>query len=442
MPEPITAAWFAEKIGDRSAIGLSLETRALIRAGALPVGTRLPPVRDLALELGVSPATVSAAWTDLRRLGILSGRGRSGMWVTGERTMTAPTRFASIGNFGAGALDLSLAVPDRALLPPLAAALAHGAGAAGLNSYVREPILPELAEALAPTWPSAPEAMLATNGGYSAVYTVLQALSLTGARVAVEDPTAIRHLDILENIGAIILPVACDDEGPLPGALAAALAQRPVLFLYQPRLNSVTGRTLSPARMAALGELLADTDTLVLEDDGLGDLAAVPPQSLGARFPDRVIHVLSFAKTLGPDLRLAVLSGPADIVAQVKAYRSFSSGWTSRILQGAAAWLLRDPATRDIVVTARETYAARNAALEAAGRAAGLDHGFGTGLSAWVPVASESFAMVTLAARNIAVGPGQRHSLRQVSAIRMGSGLVAGDYERIAEALALAARDG
>ncbi|MEI4488287.1 PLP-dependent aminotransferase family protein [Frigidibacter sp. MR17.14] len=441
MSDPITAAWFAEKIGDTSANGLSLETRALIRAGALPVGTRLPPVRDLALELGISPATISAAWSDLRRLGILSGRGRGGMWVTGERTMTAPTRFGNIGNFGPSALDLTLAVPDRSLLPPLGAAMAHGVAVDGLNSYAREPILPELAEALAPIWPYEPEAMLATNGGYSAVYTVLQALSLAGARVAVEDPTAIRHLDILENIGAIILPVQCDAEGPRPDSLAQVLAQKPVLFLYQPRLNAVTGRCVSPARLAVLGDLLAASDALILEDDGLGDLAAVPPQSLGGRFPDRVIHVLSFAKTLAPDLRLAVLSGTRGLVAQVKAYRSFSSGWTSRILQGAAAWLLRDAATQAQVAAARAAYGERNARLEAAARNHGLEHDFGRGLSTWLPVASESFAIVTLAARNIAVSPGQRHSVRRVSHIRFASGMVAQDHERIAEALALAAAD-
>jgi len=67
MDDLYSAKWLAEKIGDRSIRGIALETSALIRAGVLPVGTRLPSIRDLAYELEISPATLSEAWADLRR---------------------------------------------------------------------------------------------------------------------------------------------------------------------------------------------------------------------------------------------------------------------------------------------------------------------------------------------------------------------------------------
>ncbi len=60
--------------------------------------------------------------------------------------------------------------------------------------------------------------MLATNGGYNAVYTLIQALVMPGASVAIEDPTAMRLLDILEDRGVQIIPVQCDREGPLPSS--------------------------------------------------------------------------------------------------------------------------------------------------------------------------------------------------------------------------------
>src|SRR5690606_38357675 len=124
-------------------------------------------------------------------------------------------------------LDLSLAVPDRSLLPPLAEVLAHGARAENLNSYERTAILAELKAAVAPNWPYRPETLLATNGGFNAVYAALHALVMPGAAVAIEDPTAMRLLDIIEDLGAEILPVACDEDGPRPDSLAAALARRP-----------------------------------------------------------------------------------------------------------------------------------------------------------------------------------------------------------------------
>ena len=117
-------------------------------------------------------------------------------------------------------LDLTSAVPDAALLPPLAEAMAYGASAENLNSYERSRILPEFEEAVRKTWPYEPEAFLATNGGYNAVYTLIQALVMPGASVAIEDPTAMRLLDILEDLGVQIIPVQCDREGPLPDSLS------------------------------------------------------------------------------------------------------------------------------------------------------------------------------------------------------------------------------
>jgi DNA-binding transcriptional MocR family regulator len=439
MSERFDAQWFADRLGNRTIKGIARETSALIRNGALPVGAKLPPVRDLAHALGVSPATVSHAWSELRRHKIIGGRGRSGAYVAGNRFAARPERHMSWGNYGPDVLNLSSAVPDHALLPPLGEALAHGAGAHNINSYERVRILPELEAAARRSWPYEPGALLATNGGYNAVYTLLHALVPSGAPVAIENPTALRLLDILEDLDVPILPVDCDAEGPLPAALAEALEQKPMVFLFQPRVHAVTGTTVSARRLEALGDLLEGRDILILEDDGVGDVGDVPRISLGQRFPDRVIHVLSYSKTLGPDLRLAVLSSSASIVEQVQSYRMFSSGWTSRILQSAAAWLLDDAATGALVGQARAVYARRRQRLaeELARRGVVIEPGFG--LSVFVPVASEPYAIVTLASRGIAVHPGEKYSIGPTHAIRVATSILGeADVARVAEAIALA----
>ncbi|MGO7032452.1 GntR family transcriptional regulator, partial [Rhizobium ruizarguesonis] len=183
MGDTVDASWFAEKIADRSIRGIALETSALIRAGVLPIGTRLPAIRDIAYELHVSPATISEAWSDLRRQKIISGRGRNGTWVSGDRFVAKPERLASSGNYRAGVLDLTLAGPDAALLPRLAEAMAYGASVDDLNSYERSRIVPELKDAVSERWPYEAEAFLATNGGYNAVYTILHALVSPGSSV-------------------------------------------------------------------------------------------------------------------------------------------------------------------------------------------------------------------------------------------------------------------
>ncbi|TIQ37206.1 MAG: PLP-dependent aminotransferase family protein [Mesorhizobium sp.] len=440
MPKTIDAGWFAERLGDRTMRGIARETGALIRSGALPVGSKLPPVRELAFMLGVSPATVSQAWSELRRYKIIGGRGRNGAWVMGDRFAARPERHLSVGNYGPSVLNLAIAEPDVALLPPLGAALAHGARAENLNSYERVRILPELEAAVRPSWPYDPGAFLATNGGYNAIYTLLHALVPPGAPVAIEDPTALRLLDILEDLDVPILPVECDSEGLLPHSLAEVLRQRPVAFLFQPRVHSVTGARMSAARLEVVGDMLAGTDMLIIEDDGVGDISDAPRISLGRRFPDRVIHIVSYSKTHGPDLRLAVLSSSATIVEQIQSYRSFSAGWTSRILQAATAWLLQDTATMDLVERARDIYRQRREQLatEMAIRNVGIAAGHG--LSVLIPVASEPYALVTLAAHGIAVHAGAKFSTQPTSSIRVATSILRQKHVKyVADCIALAA---
>jgi DNA-binding transcriptional MocR family regulator len=434
--------WLAERLTERSARGIAVETSALIRSGALPIGSRLPTVRALAFRLGVSPATVSEAWSELRRQKMIGGRGRTGTFVFGNTVTPRPARMGSVGHFGEGVLDLGLAVPDRALLPPLSEALAHAAGAENLNSYERTPILSELRAAVEPRWPYRPETYLATNGGYNAVYSALHALVMPGASVAIEDPTAMRILDIIEDLGAGIIPVDCDAQGPLPDALAKALQNRPTVFIYQPRTHSVTGRAVSPERRAALATVLARSDCFIIEDDGVGDVSPLPPASLGDLFPNRVVHALSVSKSLGPDLRLAVLSSSASVVKQIQSYRSFSSGWTSRLLQATAAWLLQDRETAARVAEARRVYAERRAALVSRLAVRGIPIPPGDGLCIWVPVESEQYALVTLAARGIAVHPGTKFSVRPTDHIRVATSILSDRYDFVADAIALSASAG
>jgi DNA-binding transcriptional MocR family regulator len=431
--------WFAEKLSERTMRGIAVETSALIRVGALPVGTKLPAIRDLAFVLGISPATISEAWSELRKQRVISGRGRNGTWVSGDRIAPKPERLASSGDYGEGVLDLSVASPDVTLLPPLAEALKHGAAAEDLNSYRRIRILPELQAAVEGRWPCKPEAFLATNGGYNAVYALLHALVMPGSYVAIEDPTAMRLLDILEDLGAQILPVQCDGEGPLPSSLSEAMRRKPAAFLFQPRTHSVTGQHVSPRRFEELAKILENSDTLIVEDDGIADVSGLPPATLGRHFPDRVIHIVSYSKTLGPDLRLAVLSSSAAIVEQVQSYRSFSAGWTSRVLQSAVAWLLTNPSTSQVLAHARATYQQRRDRLSMALAERGVSVPSGQGLCLWVPVKSERFAMVTLAARGIAVLPGSKCSVTPLQYIRVATSVLKDRQDEVADAIALAA---
>ncbi|WP_312053653.1 aminotransferase class I/II-fold pyridoxal phosphate-dependent enzyme [Pantoea brenneri] len=440
MTQMVDLNWFCNQITTPSVKGIAQVASGLIRDGQIAVGMQMPAVREIAERLGISPATVSAAWSRLRQQKVLAGKGRSGVWVSGNSAMPRPIRFEKIGNYGEHIrADLAMASPDPALLPDLQNALQAALRSPQLNSYTREAISAPLLQAITPRWPYPAEAFLATDGGFDAMNLLVQTLVSPGDRVIIEDPTATRLLDMLDNVGAEILPLACDDEGPLPEVLSTLLTRAPVMLIYQPRTHSATGRTISVARRLALAQVLANSSTLIVEDDGIGDLSAAPSWSLGTQFPERTLHVRSFSKAYGPDLRLAVLSATAEMVKRIQAWRNFGVSWTSRILQDAVAWLLADEATQQQIATAREVYHQRRDQLRQALAQRGLVLPPRDGLSLYIPVVSEQFAMITLAARGIAVLPGERCRLGPTQFIRVSiASLKDQQREMIADALVIA----
>lgn len=440
--EPVDSTWLANEVGDDvSAQGIAAAVTGLVRNERLKPQDRLPTVRRVAAELGVSPATVSGAWGLLRRRRIIATRRRGGSTVIGLPAGPHPARFEQVGDFGTRSrTDLTFATPDPELLPALDDALPAGLHNEALNTYAREPITPRLRAALEPDWPFPAADWLAVNGGYAGVLQLCQTTLGPGELVAVEDPTAPRLLDILAAVEARPVPVTCDGDGPQLASLTAAVEAGAVAFLLQPRAQSPSGHGLSAQRAADLSSALSGTSVLVIEDDGVGDIAEQPLHSLGTYLPEQTVLVRSFSKSHGPDLRIAVMAGAVDPVERARAYRNFGARWTSRLLQDMLAHLLTDPRARRTVDAARATYSDRRSTFATALLAQGVSVKDRDGISLWVPVADESHALVTLAAHGISASPGKQFFVSSgPSHIRLATSHLTGDYDEIAEVVAAAA---
>ena len=412
-------------------------------AGERVPGQRLPSVRRLAAEVGLSPVTVSAGIAELRRRGVV---------VTEQRRGTSIGAGPPVGSLRAplpvpaGARDLSRGNPDPALLPDLGPILARIRPLSRL--YGEPPASPELIalarEQLAADGVPA-EALCVVSGALDGIERVLQAHLRPGDPVAVESPGYAALYDLLRAQGLALEPVGVDDRGMLPADLGAALAHGARAVILTPRGQNPTGAALDAGRALELGGVLRKHPlALLIEDDHLGPVAGSELHTLtGGR--RRWAATRSVAKALGPDLRLAVLAGDPQTVARVQGRQQCGPGWVSHILQALVLELWRDENVQGRVAAASESYAARRVALlEHLERVGVRAHG-ASGLNVWVPVADEAGAVGALLQRGWVVAPGAPYRLTsEPQAIRVTtatlsaseSGRLAGD---VAEILAPAA---
>ena len=213
-------ALIAGAVEDRSARGIAAAVSRLVTAGSLPGGTRLPTVRDVARELGVSPTTVSEAWQSLTRAGAIQTRGRSGTFVASAPLPRQRLRYAQLGG-PALSRDLSTGVPDHDLLPDLAAALNRIGDGRLTTSYLDAPVLPRLEDEIRARLPFPPERLTVVDGALDALDRITAAVVRFGDRVLVEDPAFPPTLDLLETVGATVVGVPLDGSGRGPVVPAA-----------------------------------------------------------------------------------------------------------------------------------------------------------------------------------------------------------------------------
>lgn len=443
----VRMANLTDRIESRTPLGISTSLGRLIASGELAAGERLPTVRELAAELAVSPATVSQAWKALAAAGLIESHGRNGSFVRATVTPERST-FSQPHSDGSGlpGLDLSRGTPDPQLLPGLGRALSRVSQRAETSAYMELPVIPELLGVLSASWPYPVESITIVNGALDAISRSIEQVARFGERVVVENPGFPPFFDLLKRLGLEAEPVDVDEHGIVPESFHAALRRSPALVILQPRALNPTGASMTSERAEILARMIGDdtpfSHVMVIEDDHSGDITAAPDVSLGAWIPDRVLHVRSYSKSHGPDLRIAALGGTASHINAIEARRMLGPGWTSRMLQTILHDLLTSSASVAEVSDARRVYFSRQKALTDALRELGIDLRQADGINAWIPVDDEQGAILQLAARGIRVAGGTPFFAAESSQafIRVTAGAISGHVASVAEALAAAAR--
>jgi DNA-binding transcriptional MocR family regulator len=414
----------------RNANEIARDVETAVREGRLAAGVALPPVRGLAAALGLSPVTVAAAYRELREKGIARGNGRAGTHITAAPPI-GPRPPLVVPD---GVRNLIVGSPDPALLPPLPAVQPPR------RLYGDPPVNPRLARVATERLRADgidPAHLAVVGGALDGVERVLGAWLRPGDRLAIEDPGYPPAADLLGAMDLRATAMRVDELGVLPDALAAALARGCHAVLLTPRAHAPTGAAWDEARAAGLREVLATRpDVLVIEDDHAGPVSGAAAHTVAGR-GQRWATIRSVSKSLGPDLRLAVLAGDAVTVSRVEGRQALGTGWVSFLLQETVAALWEDPEVGRLLTRAAAAYAERRGYLLDALARRGVPATGRSGLAVWVPVADEPGMTMALLQRGWAVGPGERFRIASPPGIRIGTGtLTEPEADRLAADIA------
>jgi len=413
--------------------------RSQVQAQQLSPGQTLPPVRQLASELGVNRNTVAAAYKRLVAAGVAETRGRLGTVVC--ETAGPGEQEGGIGH--SRLTDLSSGNPNPLWLPDPALALAQRQSR--LRLYGDAPVDPTF-QGVAYRWladdcPSPPEIDLA-HGAVDAVERLLAAYLVSGDKVAVESPCFISSINTLRIAGLQAVGVPVDEQGMQAGGLDAALAKGVQAVLITPRAHNPTGASVSAERAAQIRAVLDRyPQVLVLVDDHFALLSdakfpqVIPPSSR------RWALIRSVSKALGPDLRLAAVGSDRETSLRLRLRLASGTTWVSHLLQDIAHTCLTSSQVGEQIERARADYTRRRDLLIDALSTHGIQALQPCdGLNVWVPIDQDVEPVILhLAQRGWVVRSGTGFTVQEpVRGIRITISMMDADHAaRFAEDLSL-----
>lgn len=332
-------------------------------------GTRLPSLRRLANEHGVSLLTVSNAYNRLVASGLLEARRASGYFVLGPSSPPGPSdlfpphpveisvdsdwllQYAYDGDpdiirAGCGWLPDDYLFTDgiknalsRLARKPDAALFAYGnpRGHEGLRDHVRlslsrQGIRCDLSS------------IVLTHGASQALELVIRVLTSPGDSVLIEDPGYCNLFPLLQAAGVQIFSIPRLADGPCIETLEHVLAStQPRLFIINTRLHNPTGSSCSAANIHQILNLAEKHNFMIAEDDIFGQMA--DEKTLSFAHLDqlkRVIYISSFSKTISPGLRVGYMAMPSAILPSLLRLKMASSLTSCSVSESVTAAILSE----------------------------------------------------------------------------------------------------
>ncbi|WP_428929594.1 PLP-dependent aminotransferase family protein [Marinibacterium sp. SX1] len=332
-----------------------------ISEGRLTPGTKLPPYRELAVALGMSPGTVNKAYLEAERRGLVQGEVGRGTFVLDINSPSNLKTKSSVQSHPGGSesgdaipaiIDLSVNMPPvpthNFILAEAFSDLAKQDISELNNRYLPYYSHPRHREASS-TWlkkhgmvVDANDVVL-TNGAQHAMSVAISTVARPGDLVFTDQLTYPGMKSLASHLGLKLEPVKGDGEGMLPDALSQALQRKQGKAVYlMPTLQNPTGQTMGEARRRDIAKIAEKHGVYIVEDDIYGLLCENRISPIRNFAPDHCFYLTSMSKSVIPGLRVGFLVPPRQKLGEVNTAMR-ATGWTAApLMVDVAANLILD----------------------------------------------------------------------------------------------------
>ncbi|KKO52364.1 MocR-like pyridoxine biosynthesis transcription factor PdxR [Paenibacillus sp. DMB20] len=344
-----------------------------IMNGEWPVGTRIPPQRELALKFQVNRSTVVYALSELAADGLIEAKVGQGTVVvnnTWSLLAAAPppdwNQYVKSGTYqpnirmiqqinraeaDPGMIRLGTGELSPDLLPTadmremfnsnIADKFTLGYSEPKGSLYLREIIGGYLKKK---GIDASPASILIVSGGLQGLQLISVGLLHHGSAIFVENPSYLNSIHVFQSAGMHLHGIPMDPAGIQTESIGRLKRQLEAALLYTiPSFHNPTGTLMSSERRADLLQVCAQERLPVIEDDVYGDLwfAEPPPPPLKALDQQGlVLYMGSMSKTLGPGLRIGWIVGPEPVIDRLADIKMQTDYGSSSLSQHAVAeWL-------------------------------------------------------------------------------------------------------
>jgi DNA-binding transcriptional MocR family regulator len=289
-----------------------------VERGILKVGTRLPTHREMADILGVAIGTVTRAYSEAERRGLIRSEGRRGTFVGPPQT--SRSMLSAIARGTERGVDLSKNHPSHHLDPDLGGAMRRIARTKGVQALLEYPPAAGLARhrEAGSKWLNQlgakvePESVFITAGAQHALAVIFAAETRRGDIIAAENLTYPGVKAVAEQLDLQAVGIPTDEQGLIPDALASVCRQRSIRLLYcNPSVTNPTNTHSPLSRRRDLATVAEKHGLTIVEDEIMRPLLTEHPGFMADLLPEQTYLVISASKAVAAGLRVGFVSAPA-----------------------------------------------------------------------------------------------------------------------------------